>query len=104
MQFLTMNLSPMAVALLSIHLSIPGCRSLKEKRSHLKPILARLHREFNLAAAEIDLQDKHSEAFIQCVALSTSSRELQSFLQKVVGYTEKSWPELEILEYKIENL
>lgn len=99
-----MNLSAMAVSLLSIHLSIPGCRSLKEKRGYLKPVLARLHREFNLAAAEIDLHDKHSESLIQCAALSTSSRELQSFLQKVVDYTERSWPELEILDFKIENL
>jgi uncharacterized protein len=33
---------------LTIYLHLPGCASLKEKRGRLKPLLARLHREFNL--------------------------------------------------------
>jgi uncharacterized protein YlxP (DUF503 family) len=42
----------MAIGLLTLHLSIPDCHSLKQKRSRVQPIIARLHREFNIAAAE----------------------------------------------------
>jgi uncharacterized protein len=92
----------MAVGLLSIHLSIPDCHSLKQKRSRVQPILARLHREFNIAAAEISLQDHHQEAGLQCTALSTSCKEVHAFLQRVVDYTNETWPDVEILEYRIE--
>jgi uncharacterized protein YlxP (DUF503 family) len=44
----------MSLGLLTIHLHLPGCASLKEKRGRLKPLLTRLHREFNISAAEID--------------------------------------------------
>ena len=92
----------MAIGLLSIHLSIPDCHSLKQKRSRVKPILARLHREYNIAAAEISLQDQHHEAGLQCSALSTSCSELHAYLQQVVDYINETWPDVEILEYRIE--
>ena len=41
---------------LSLHLHLPGCASLKEKRGRIKPLMARLRREFNLSVAEMDLQ------------------------------------------------
>ncbi|MCJ7708279.1 MAG: DUF503 domain-containing protein, partial [Anaerolineales bacterium] len=44
---------PMHVGALTLELRLPGCSSLKQKRSRLKPLLAALHREFNLSAAEI---------------------------------------------------
>jgi uncharacterized protein YlxP (DUF503 family) len=47
----------MVIGACRVRLHLPGNQSLKGKRSRLKPILARLPREFNLAAAEIDLQD-----------------------------------------------
>jgi uncharacterized protein len=92
----------MAVGLLSIHLSIPDCHSLKQKRSRVKPVLARLHREFNIAAAEISLQDHYQEAGLQCTALSTSCKEVHAFLQRVVDFINETWPDVEILEYRIE--
>ena len=92
----------MAVGLLTLHLSLPGCRSLKQKRSRVQPVLARLHREFNVAAAEIDWLDHHGEAVIQCAALSTDGGEVQAFLQRVVNFSADTWPDLEILQYHIE--
>jgi uncharacterized protein YlxP (DUF503 family) len=92
----------MAVGILTLHISIPDCHSLKQKRSRIQPVLARLHREFNVAAAETGLQDRHTEAIIQCAALSTSGGEVQSYLQKVTGYFENTWPDLEIQQYRIE--
>jgi uncharacterized protein YlxP (DUF503 family) len=42
------------LAILTIHLHLPGCASLKEKRGRIKPIMTRLRREFNLSVAEMD--------------------------------------------------
>jgi uncharacterized protein len=92
----------MAVGLLTFHISLPDCQTLKQKRSRIKPILARLHREFNMASAETDLHDHHREAVIQCAAISTSSREVQSFLQHAVDFFAENWPDIEILQYRIE--
>jgi uncharacterized protein YlxP (DUF503 family) len=67
----------MAVGLLTLHFHLPGCASLKEKRSRIKPILARLHREFNVSAAELARQDAWQEAVLACalVLQSTSTTE-----------------------------
>ena len=92
----------MSIGLLTLLISIPDCHTLKQKRSRIQPVLARLHREFNIAAAEMDHQDSHVEATIQCVALSTSNREVQAYLQHVVDYFPQHWPDLEILQYRIE--
>ena len=90
------------VALLTLHLFIPGCTSLKEKRSHIKPILARLHREFNISVAEVDRQDQWQEAIIACALVSSDHGYAQRSLQNVIDFTEKNWPDLEILEHPIE--
>jgi uncharacterized protein len=92
----------MTIGILTLYFTIPVCHSLKQKRSRIQPVLARLHREFNVASAETDLQDRHAEAVIQCAALSTSGGEVQSFLQKVVDYFSQTWPDLEILQFRIE--
>jgi uncharacterized protein YlxP (DUF503 family) len=41
----------MVIGICNVELHLPGNGSLKGKRSILKPLLARLRREFNLAAA-----------------------------------------------------
>jgi uncharacterized protein YlxP (DUF503 family) len=92
----------MAVGLLTLHIAISDCRTLKQKRSRIQPILTRLHREFNIAASEMGLQDRHHEAEIQCTALSTSNREVHSFLQRIVDFFAETWPDVEILQYRIE--
>ena len=35
------------IATLTIHLHLPGCTSLKEKRGRIKPLMSRLRREFS---------------------------------------------------------
>jgi uncharacterized protein YlxP (DUF503 family) len=41
----------MSIGILTLEIQLPGCKSLKEKRSRLKPLIARLHREFNVSVA-----------------------------------------------------
>lgn len=92
----------MSIALLMMHLHIPGCGSLKEKRSKIKPVLSRLHREFNVAAAEMDLQDVWQDVVIGCTTLSSDPAQNQRLLQQVIAFTERSWPDLELIDHRIE--
>jgi uncharacterized protein YlxP (DUF503 family) len=94
----------MPVGHLTLPLAIPGCASLKEKRSRLKPLLARLTREFNLSAAEIDQQDVWQSALVQCALVSNDAVHLQRSLQKVVNWIETNWLDLEVEDDRIELL
>ena len=94
----------MPVGVLTLQLSIPGCASLKEKRSRLKPLLARLPREFNLSAAEVDQQDVWQSAVVQCALVSNDAVHLQRSLQQVVNWIETHWLDLEVEDDRIELL
>ncbi|HVP21052.1 MAG TPA: DUF503 domain-containing protein [Anaerolineaceae bacterium] len=92
----------MPIGLLTIHLQLPGVKSLKEKRSLIRPVLARLHKEFNVSAAEMDRLDAWQESIIACSLVSNDSGYTQKALQKVLEFTERNWPELPVLAYRIE--
>lgn len=92
----------MRIGLLTLHLKIPGCASLKEKRGHIKPLLARLHREFNISVAEIDYQDQWQNALIVCSMVSNDSRHTERKLQKIITWIEKHHPHLYIVQDQIE--
>ncbi|HQL39974.1 MAG TPA: DUF503 domain-containing protein, partial [Anaerolineaceae bacterium] len=80
----------------------PGCHSLKEKRSQLQPILARLHRDFNISAAETDLQDRWQESVIACAIISNDSSHNQRVLQQVLDSVEQTWLNVEVIDHCIE--
>jgi uncharacterized protein YlxP (DUF503 family) len=90
------------ISVLTFHLHLPGCASLKEKRGRLKPLLARLHRQFNLSAAEMGLQDKWQEAIICCGMVGNNAARLQSALETVRKWAEANWPDGDVLDTKIE--
>jgi len=92
----------MPIAVLSLHLHLPGCTSLKEKRSRIKPVLSRLHREYNVAASEMDLQDVWQDTVIACVTISTDAAQNQRLLQQVIDFTTRTWPDLEVMDERIE--
>jgi uncharacterized protein len=94
----------MAVGLLSIHLHIPGCASLKEKRGRLKPLLARLQREFNVSVAEMDYQDVWQDALIACAVVNSDTVTAQRELQQLLTWIERSWPDMEIVDDRLEML
>ncbi len=92
----------MALGLLTLHLHLPGCVSLKEKRSRLKPLLARLHHEFNISVAEMDRQDAWQDAVIACAMISNNDGYTQRALQEIVRWVEMSWPDAELIDDHIE--
>ena len=92
----------MHVHALTLELHLPGCSSLKEKRGRLKPVLAGLHRHFNVSAAEVDLQDVHHSAIIACVVVSNSNKHGDQVLSGIPAWVEGRWPDLQIVDHQIE--
>ena len=92
----------MTIGILTLHLHLPACASLKEKRGRLKPLLHRLHREFNISIAEMDLQDKWQEAVIACELVNNDRVHIQRSLQAVVECVEKNWPDMDVMDDRLE--
>lgn len=87
---------------LTIHLRLPACSSLKEKRGRLKPLLARLHKEFNVSVAEMDLQDKWTESIIACALVNSDAVVVRQSLQSVAKWVEANWTDGDVIDQKIE--
>lgn len=94
----------MSVGLLTLHLHLPGCTSLKEKRRRLKPLIYRLHRQFNISVAELDHQDAWQEAVIGCALVSNHPSHTNRVLQEVAHWVESNWPDMSLIEEHIELL
>ena len=85
-----------------IKLYLPGNGSLKGKRSILKPILARLRREFNLSTAEVGNNDVWQSAEIACVTVANAPGRVHSVLERAVRWIENYHPEVQVVDWDIE--
>ncbi len=92
----------MAIGVLTLQLEFPGCKSLKEKRSRIKPLITRLHREFNISVAELSQQDTWDQATLGCVTISNNGQFSESSLQSVVHWLMKNWPDVTLVDDHIE--
>lgn len=93
-----------SISLLTVHLQIPVCNSLKDKRSVLKPLLNRLHQQYNISAAEIDHQDSWHESILACVVVSNDATHNHHVLEQALQALEKQTANMVILEHHIENI
>lgn len=86
-----------------MRLHLPGCSSLKEKRGRLKPLLARLPKEFNVAVAEIGLNDVWQSAEIALVTVANGDTGwIHAQLESMVKWIEHHYPDLEVVDAPIE--
>lgn len=92
------------IGCLTVHLHLPGCASLKEKRGRIKPLISRLHREFNVSVAEMDFQDKWTETIIACAMVNSDSVVLRQSLQSIMKWVEANWTDGDVIEMKIEQI
>jgi uncharacterized protein YlxP (DUF503 family) len=90
------------IGVLRMHIYLPGSDSLKAKRKRLKPIIARLHREFNVSVSEVDMNDKWADSVLGCALISTDTATLQRSLQKIAGWLDKNWPDIDLMGEEIE--
>jgi len=63
-------------------LALPGCTSLKEKRSVLRSIRDRMRGKFNVSVAETGLQDVHTRAQLTIVLVTTDGKLADAVLDK----------------------
>jgi uncharacterized protein YlxP (DUF503 family) len=92
----------MPIGFLMLTIYIPGCFSLKEKRSHIKPVLARLHREFNISVAEYGRLDNWQEAEIACALVSNDGIYIHMLMQQVSSFVETNWPDMSLINTNLE--
>jgi hypothetical protein len=92
----------MSLGLLTIDLYLPGCKSLKEKRSRLKPLITRLHKEFNISVSEFDHHDVWQSATLACALVTRDHGQTHRSLLKVIRWIETNWPDVSIVDDKIE--
>jgi len=72
----------MVVASLTWELSLPGCSSLKEKRSVVRSLRDRLRAKFNVSVSETGYQNVHTRAQLTIALVATDGRFAESVLEK----------------------
>jgi uncharacterized protein YlxP (DUF503 family) len=94
----------MVVGICTVQLEIFGSASLKDKRSVVKPILARVRDHFNVSAAEVEDLDAWQRATLAFACVSNDSAYAHGLLMKVIDFIERSRLDANILDYQIELL
>ncbi len=87
------------IATLSLYL--PGCQSLKEKRSTLAPLLSRLKR-YNLSVIEAAHQDNWQLAEIQVAKIGLNRAQLDRDLSQLVSLIEDDFRNITLTEVRNE--
>ncbi len=69
-------------------LSLPECRSLKDKRRIVKSLKDRIRGRFNVSVAETDYQDVWTRAQLSVALVTTADRSADSVLDKLDHFIE----------------
>lgn len=80
----------MQIAAMTVRLYAPWVHSLKEKRTVVKSLVAKLQHKFHISAAEVDEQDVHQTIVIGIAAVCTSHVQGDSILDHLLNYIECS--------------
>ncbi len=94
----------MAIGYCQIDLHIPLSHSLKDKRSVIRSIIARVSQQFNVSIAELDHQDVWQAATLGVVCISNEASRLHQQLESVVHWVEQNRPDVDLVNYCIEML
>lgn len=92
------------IGLCTLELYLPGVLSLKEKRSIIKSMLARLRNTFNVSTAEIDHHDVWQSAGIAIVTVSGSTVHARQVVSKTISWIEEHFPDVMIVRQEVEVL
>ncbi len=92
----------MHVGILTFRVLLYNSRSLKAKRSQIKPLLSYAHKKFNVSAAEIDLLESWNQSLLVCAMIGNEKRFLESSLKEIYKHLEAYFRDIQFLESKIE--
>lgn len=81
----------MVIGLAVWRLQLPGCSSLKEKRSVVKSLKQRLHNEFNLSVAETARQDDVRSCELSACVVATDQPHANSVLSSADRLVEREY-------------
>ena len=76
----------MVVGVLRVELHIPQAFSLKDKRSAVKSLKDQLRGRFNVAVAEVEIDEKWQRAALGVAALGDERRHVEGALRHVVEW------------------
>lgn len=72
------------VGITSVNIRLFEVKSLKEKRSILKPAIERIRSRHHLSIAETDKQDCYSEAVIEFAVVGNKKSFIETIMQKIL--------------------
>jgi len=87
----------MVVGTLEIHIRMDGCRSLKDKRRVLRPLIERLRRDFHVAVAEVGDNDLWNVATIGVSCVASDRTHAGKIIQSVTTAIDEG------AEYRVEG-
>ena len=88
----------MSVGVCRLKIHIPGSRSLKDKRSVVKSLIARLRKQFNLSVAEMDDHELWQIATIGLACVSNHNNYVDEVISAAISLIERDFPTIEIVE------
>ena len=94
----------MIVGTCLIKLHLEGNESLKGKRALLKPLLARLHKEFNVSAAEVDHLDAWQSSSIALACVANDPAHVEQVLNNAMQWIEHNRHDLQVVDWQVEIL
>jgi uncharacterized protein YlxP (DUF503 family) len=87
----------MFVGIARYDLRLPGCTSLKEKRSVVRALQSMLHQKFRCAVAEVEHQDLRQRAAVGVSVIADTSFHARRVLSEV-GRRVETHPGVELLD------
>jgi uncharacterized protein len=92
----------MAIGLLTLQLDLPMNDSLKGKRGIIKPVIARIRRNYNVSVCEADAQDELTRTVLEVVCVSQTAALAHRQLQLVANLVEGWRMDAQMIDYEIE--
>jgi uncharacterized protein YlxP (DUF503 family) len=83
------------VLALSVELHLPACRSLKDRRAAVRPIIDGARYRFRISAAEVGYQDKWQRARLGFAVVAGSESQATEVMDNVERFV-WSFPEVEV--------
>lgn len=74
----------MVIGILQVELAIEHAESLKDKRSVVRSLKDRLHREHQVSVAEVDALEEHRRAMLGIAIVGSDVSYIQSVLDRIV--------------------
>ncbi|HYF65071.1 MAG TPA: DUF503 domain-containing protein [Herpetosiphonaceae bacterium] len=94
----------MIIGSLRLELYMPAAHSLKEKRSIIKSLIARLQNEFNASVAEVADQDVWQRGVVGVACVGGDSHYVEGQLNAIIRWVEQNRPDVTVLDVESELL